>query len=124
MVFTNSTSKSHAYSAHTFLPRELSCHAPWLLAPPQSASAEDTKTDVYLSRRIKLAATAASVATRAGYTMRRLLAKKFRLSVLACCVNDVLERENMHSGTDGFCSAEPEAFVKLRMIWWVWNRIY
>ena len=95
------------------------------VAPLDPQVAEDTKFDVYLSRTIKLAATAASVATRAGYTTRRLLAKKFRLSVLACFKNEVLEdAENMHSGIDGFCSAEPEAAVKLRLIWCVWNRIY
>ena len=72
---------------------------------------------MYLLRIIKLAATVAHIVARASYTMRRLLAKKFRLSVLACCKNEVLEdAENKHSGTDGFCSAEPEAFVKLRMI--------
>ena len=73
---------------------------------------------------MKLAAAAASDVARTIHTTRRLLAKKFRLSVLACCANDVLEdAENMHSGTDGFCSAESEAAAKLRMIRFVWDRI-
>ena len=68
----------------------------------------------------KLAIAAENIVARASYTMRRLLAKEFRLSVLACacCKNEVLvDAENMHSGIDGFCSAEPEAVVKLRMVW-------